>query len=159
MRDLTSGQETVRYTLPSARGNFYPSQTSVGPDGNVWLLANLVGERAAIVLPAGGGDARVVYGAKNEDALLLSAACVSGDGKGVWVTPRNAGADNASAREVVWAPADGGQPIQSGLTIAGLAGIAASADGSKLLLLRNSVVDQLWSVRMAPSKGAAAGTR
>ncbi len=153
--DLASGRETVRYTL--TKGFFLHREMSVASDGTAYLLAYLRNDdkptiRAVMAVPGDGEEPRVVFERPYQYADAL-ASSVAADGQGVWVALTRGTRDNPDARELLWVPVNGGQPVSSGLNMAGLEGVVPSPDGSKLILIQNRSVHQLWTVeRVLPTK-------
>jgi Tol biopolymer transport system component len=155
-RDRASGAETELYRAPSlgAVGFF---ALAVSPDGRHLSFSQNTGdnERALVVVPAAGGQHRVIYRGNYRMPQPWTGVWTP-DGRHVVVTGRLSVAPGAP--NDLWAvPVDGGPPKALGLSRrGGLSAASFSPDGKRLAFTGGDSSSELWSLTNVLSSPATA---
>lgn len=152
--DLETGTETARYAIANPGFMWFPT-ISVSRDGYVCaVISDTNGSRAAVIVPPDGGPARVVYRMPANQAF--SGVSWSADGKALYVAQSTPGAGELNTRKLLRVPVDGGEPVDAGLSLAGLDTVQPSPDGKRLLLSTNEIQVEIWAIdRLVPTKAVA----
>jgi Tol biopolymer transport system component len=151
-RQLADGAETDIYRMP-------PSDQQVrvapSPDGRSVAVLSAEGGRPALrVVPATGGDARILY--DGSDLAWLTFVAWTPDSASVLFGRAKAGVE-------VWrVPAAGGEPRRLDIAMPGLRNLRMAADGRRLVFTGGENKDEVWVMENylpAPASASAARSR
>ena len=139
-RDLPSGRETevVR--------NEPPGWVSVSPDGQR-LLVGATEDKSLVwrIMPATGGNARVLVRIDAEEADYYVGASWTPDGRYVVFTKGQKGGTRATRTVQVWrVAAEGGEPQRLGLTVDELWWLRAHPDGRHVAFGTSQARTEVW---------------
>jgi len=129
MHDVASGQDTVLSGSPTDAKDI-----DISPDGHWLVLLNRDDKRVLRVIPASGGESRILYSFEDQGFLVISPTWVAG-GRYILFYRGKTDSDEPSRsfNELVRIPAEGGELQRLGLVMTEFRHFSAHPDGQQIV--------------------------